>query len=248
MDCSPLGSYVLGIFSGKNTGVSCHFLLQRISPTQGSTRVSCVCCIGRQILTISTNWEALVSWLNYLLISWPWAELSNSFVPGLSYLWRGSCCCSVTKSCLTVSLQPHGLHHARLPSPSLSLGACSNSYPLSHWCHPTISSFVTPFSSYLQPFPASGSFLLSQLFASGDKNIGTSASILPMNIQGWLPLELTVHEISQARALKWVAMPSSQESNLGLVSLLHRQAGSLLLVPPGKPQRGGWWIMKSPAA
>ena len=127
----------LGFFSGKNTGVSCHFLLQGISPTQCSNRVSRVCRIGRQILTISATWEALVSWLNYLLTSWPWAELSNSFVPGLSYLWKGSCCCSVTKSCLTVSLQPHGLHHARLPCPSLSLRACSNSYPLSHWCHPT---------------------------------------------------------------------------------------------------------------
>ena len=56
-------------FSGKNTGVSCHFLLQGISPTQGSNRVSRVCRIGRQILTISATWEALVSWLNYLLTS-----------------------------------------------------------------------------------------------------------------------------------------------------------------------------------
>ena len=226
-------------FSGKNTGVSCRFLLQGISSTQGSHRLSCVCCTGRRILTISATWEALVSWLKYLLISWPRAELSNSSVPGLSYLWRGSCCCSVTKSCLTISLQPHGLHHTRLPCPSLSLRACLNSCPLSWWCHPTISSLVARCSSYLQSFPASGSFLLNQLFTSGDQSIRTSASLLPMNIQGWFPLGLTVHEISQARTLEWVAMPSSQESNLGLLSLLHGQAGSLPLVPPGKPRRGG---------
>ena len=64
------------------------------------------------------------------------------------------------------SLQHHGLQHARLPCPSPSLGACWNSCPLSQWCHPTISSSVVPFSSCLQSFPASGSFLMSQLFES----------------------------------------------------------------------------------
>ena len=83
----------------------------------------------------------------------------------------------------------------RLPCPSPSPGACSNSCPLNQWCHPTISSSVTPFSSYLQSFPASGSFLMSQLFASGGQSIGASdsasASVLPMNIQEWFSLELT---------------------------------------------------------
>ena len=71
-------------------------------------------------------------------------------------------------------------------------GACSDSCPLSWWCHPTISSSVVPFSC-LQPFPASGSFLRSQFFASGGQNIGVSASalVLPMNIQDWFPLGLT---------------------------------------------------------
>ena len=65
-------------------------------------------------------------------------------------------------------------------------GACSNSCPLSRWCHPTISSSVVPFSSCLQSFPASGSFPVSQFFPSGDQSIGASASasVLPMNIQG----------------------------------------------------------------
>ena len=91
------------------------------------------------------------------------------------------------------SLWPHGLQHARLHCTSLSPRVCSNSCPLSQWCHPTISSSVLPFSSCLQSFPASGSFLMSWLFASGGQSIGASATatVLPMNIQGWFPLGWT---------------------------------------------------------
>ena len=91
------------------------------------------------------------------------------------------------------SLRPHGLQHARLPCPSLSPRVCSNSYPLSQWCHPTISSSVTHFFSCPQSFLPSGSFQMSQFFASGGQSIGVSASApaLPMNIQGWFPLGLT---------------------------------------------------------
>ena len=74
------------------------------------------------------------------------------------------------------SLQPHGLQHIRLPCPSPSPGACSNSCPLSQWSHPTISSSVVPFSSFLRPFPGSGSFLMIWLFASGGQSTGASAS------------------------------------------------------------------------
>ena len=88
------------------------------------------------------------------------------------------------------SLQPHGLQG--LPCPSSSPRACSDSCPLSWWCHPTISSSVVPFSSWLQSFPASGSVLMSRLFTSGGRSIGASASasVLPMNIQDWYPLWL----------------------------------------------------------
>ena len=98
---------------------------------------------------------------------------------------------SVAQSCPT--LRPHGLQHARLPCPSPIPGACSNSCPSSWWCHPTISSSVIPFSSCLQPFPASGSFPMSQFFTSGGQSIGASASasVLPMNIQDWFPLGWT---------------------------------------------------------
>ena len=91
------------------------------------------------------------------------------------------------------SLWPHGLWHARLPCPLPTPRACSNWCPSSRWCHPTISSFVVPFSSCLQSFPASGSFPMSQLFALGGQSIGASASasVLPMNIQDWFPLWLT---------------------------------------------------------
>ena len=106
-----------------------------------------------------------------------------------------------------VFLRPHGLQHARLPCPSPNSGACSNSCPLSQWCHSTISSSVIPFSSCPQSFPASGSFLMSRLFASGGQSIGVSASawVLPMNIQDWFPLGLT----------GWSCSPrDSQESSL----------------------------------
>ena len=95
-------------------------------------------------------------------------------------------------SIMSNSLRPHGLQHARLPCPSQSSQACSNSCPLSRWGHPTILSSVLPFSC-LQFFPASEGFLMSQLFTSGGQSTGASASAsaLPMNIQNWFPLGWT---------------------------------------------------------
>ena len=91
------------------------------------------------------------------------------------------------------SLRPHELQHARLPGPLPSPGACSNLCPLKLGGHPTILSSVVPFSSCLQSFPASGSFLMNWLFTSGGWSIGASASasVLPVNIQDWFPLGLT---------------------------------------------------------
>ena len=98
---------------------------------------------------------------------------------------------SVAQFCLT--LRHHGLQQARLPCPSPTPIACSNSCPLNWCCHPTISSSIVPFSSHLQSFPASGSFPISQFFESGGQRIGVSAStsVLWMNIQDWFPLGLT---------------------------------------------------------
>ena len=102
---------------------------------------------------------------------------------------------SVQFSCSVVSdsLRPHGLQRARLPCPSPTSRAYSNSCPSSWWCHPTISFSVIPFPSCLQSFPALGSFTMSQFFASGGQSTGVSASasVLPMNIQDWFPLGWT---------------------------------------------------------
>jgi len=88
---------------------------------------------------------------------------------------------------MSSSLWPHELQHTRLPCPLLSPRVCSNSCPLSQWCHPIISSSVTLFAFYLQSLPASGSFPISRLFTSGGQNIraSASASILSMSIQGF---------------------------------------------------------------
>ena len=107
----------------------------------------------------------------------PWLLWSNQF--------------SAVAQSVSNSLQPHRLQHARIPGPSPTPRACSNSCPLSWWCHQAISFSVVPFSFSLQSFPASGSFLMSQLFASDDWNIGVSLSFLPINIQDWFPLGLT---------------------------------------------------------
>ena len=111
---------------------------------------------------------------------------------------------SVAQSCLNLRL--HELQQARLPCPSPILEACSDSCPLSRWFHPTISSSVALYSFCFQSFPASGSFLRSQLFTSGSQSIGASAlaSVLPMNIQDWFPLELTGLISSQSKGLSRV--------------------------------------------
>ena len=98
-----------------------------------------------------------------------------------------------SRSVVSDSLQPHGLQHTRLPCPSPIPRAYPNSCPLSRWCHPTISSSVVPFSSCPQSFPASASFPMSRFFASGGQSIGVSASasVLPMNIQDWVPVGWT---------------------------------------------------------
>ena len=145
--------------------------------------------------------------LSFLI--WKWVIGTYSLWENLSSYTLTSCvlfCVNVTSqwklhllllfscSVLSDSLRPYGLHNIRLPCPSPSPGACSNSCPLSRWCHPTISSSVIPFSSCLQSFPASGSFPISWLYASHGQSIGASASasVLPMNwFQDWFPLGLT---------------------------------------------------------
>ena len=112
----------------------------------------------------------------FLLVIWPSVQFS-----------------SVTHSVVSDSLRPHELQHARPPCPSPPLGVHPNPCPSSWWCHPAISSSVVPFSSCPRSLPASESFPMSQLFASGGQSIGVSAStsVLPVNTQDWSPLGWT---------------------------------------------------------
>ena len=132
---------------------------------------------------------------------------------------------SVQSSVTSDSLQPHGLQHARLPCSSPTPGVYSNSCPLSWWRHQTISSSVIPFSSCPQTFPASGSFPVSWLFASGGQRIGALASVLPMNIQCWFPLELIILISLQSNGLSRVFFNTTVEKGHSLaLSLLYGPA------------------------
>jgi len=133
-------------------------------------------------------------------------------------------CCNSTISQSVQSLShvrflwPHGLQHVRLPCPSPTPRACSSSCPSSWWCHSTISSSVVPFSSCLQSFPASGSFPISQFFASCGQSIGVSASasVLPMNIQDWFPLGWTGWTTLQSKGLSNLLQYHSSKASIQL--------------------------------
>ena len=113
------------------------------------------------------------------------------------------CVCSVNKQCPTLRLQ-----YITLTSPPPPPGIYSDLRPLSRWCYPTISSSAAPFFFCLQPFPASGSFPVSWLFASRGQSIRASASVFPMNNQGWFPLELTGLIFMPSKGL-WIVLFST---------------------------------------
>ena len=119
--------------------------------------------------------------------------VTSTFTFSYNYWHSGCIYNSVQFSCsvMSNSLQPYWLQHARLLCPSPTPRACSDSCPLSQWCHPTISSSVIPFSSCLQSCPVTRSFLMSQFFTSGGQMMGASKSALPMNIQDFFTLGLT---------------------------------------------------------
>ena len=155
--------------------------------------------LNRKLVSLTSSWIYLL--FNYIYFS---STLFN---------------CSVMSN----TLQPHGLQHARLPSPSPTSRVYSNSCPLSRWCHPNISSSAVPFSSLLQSFPASESFPMSQFFASGGQNIGASASawVLPMNIQDWFPLGFTGFISLQSKGLWSSPTPQFKSINSSVLSLLY---------------------------
>ena len=170
---------------------------------------------------------AQTSWEVALVPAHWWVELG--LVPVANSVFIGVCELSVAFSSvqsLVVSnhLQPHGLQHARPHCPPPTPWASSNYCPLSWWCHPAISSSVIPFFSQLQSFPASGSFPVSRLFASGGQSIGASASasVLPMNIQDWFPLGWTGWISLQSKGLSRVFSTAQFKSiNSSALSFLH---------------------------
>ena len=125
------------------------------------------------------------------------------------------------------TLQPHGLQHTRLPCPSPTPKACSNSCPLIQWCHPTSSSSVIPFSC-LQSFPESGFFQTSQFFTSGGQSIGVSASasVLPMNIKDWSPLGWTGWISLQSKGLSKVFSNTTVQKHQFFGAQLSSQSNS----------------------
>ena len=154
------------------------------------------------------------------------------------------------------SLQPHGRQHTRLPCPLTTPGACSNSSPLSQWCHPTISSSFVPFSSCLQSFPAPGSFPMSRPFTSDGQSIvaSASASVLPMTIQVWFPLGLTDLLSLLSKGLSRVfssttiwkhqffgAQPSLW-SNSQVILLIWGCADAVAGAQSWSPQWWWWWL------
>ena len=144
-----------------------------------------------------------------------WSELSVSSV-------------QFTRSVMSNSLRPHESQHARSPCPPPTPGVHSDSCPSSQWCHPAISSSVVPFYSCPQSLPASGSFPMSQFFASGDQSIGASASasVLPMNIQDWFPLGWTGWISLQSKGLSRVFSNTTVQNHQFFGAQLSSQSNS----------------------
>ena len=171
--------------------------------------------------TFETEETYVYLWLIHVAI---WQK-PTQYCKAIILMWLLSC------SVMTNSLWPDGLQHTRPPYPSLSPGVCSNSCPLSQWCHPTISYSVIPFSSCLQSFPASGSFPMSQAFSLGGQSIGASASVsvLPMNIQGWFHLGLIGLITLQSKGLSRVfSAPQFEGINSSACSLFYCPALTII--------------------
>ena len=144
-----------------------------------------------------------------------------------------------SRSVMSDSLWPHEPKHARPPCPSPTPWVYPNSHPSSRWCHPAISSSVIPFSSCTQSHPASGSFQMSQLFASGGQSIrvSASASVLPMNTQDWSPLGWTGWISLQSKGLSRVFSNTTVQKHQFFGAQLSSQSNSHIRTwPLEKPQ------------
>ena len=151
------------------------------------------------LYNVNVGFYCTAKWISYIYsyipllgVSFPFRSSQSTELSSLSYTVSSNSV-QFCRSVVSKSLWLHELQHARPPCPSPTPRVYPNSCPLSQWCRPTVSSFVIPFSSHLQSFPASGSFQMSQFFASGGQSIAVSAStsVLPMNTQDWSPLGWT---------------------------------------------------------
>ena len=158
--------------------------------------------------------------------SWEWREVKDKKKVKNIPTWMDSVqfSCSVMSN----SLWLHRLQHSRLPCQSPAPGACSNSCPLSRWCHPTISSSDVLFSSHLQSIPASVSLQMSQLFTSGGQSIGVSAStsVFTMNTQDWYPLGWTGWISFQSKGLSGVFSNTTVQKHQFFGTQLSSQSNS----------------------
>ena len=144
------------------------------------------------------SFRCTAKWFSYICVCIQFSQFSHS----------------VVSDCL----RPHELQHARSPCPSPTPRIHPNSCPSSRWCHPAISSSVVPFSSCPQSLPASGSFPMSQFFASGGQSIGVSAlaSVLPKKSQDWSPLGWTGWISLQSKGLSRVFSNTTVQNSLAL--------------------------------
>ena len=213
----------------------------------------CLCVVShvRLLLSMGFSWAHVSctgKWLLYHL-SHLGSPIAYDYISGFQWacvprLWPSrelifSSPALLLFSCSVVSdsLQPHGLQHSRLPCPSASARVCLSFCSLSQRCHPAIALSVVPFSPCLRSFPASGSFSMSQLFASGGQSTGasTSASVLAMNIQGWIPLGLTCLIPLQSKGLSRVFSSTLLSSLEGL------EGSGIGYFPSSRyTARGGW--------
>ena len=176
MDCSLPGFSVHGIFKVRAPEWVAFSFSRGSSRPRDRTQVSRIA--GRRFTLLATREAKEREWQRMFKLLHNCTHLSPV---------------QISHSVMSNSLWPHELYHTRPPCPSPTPRVHLNPCSLSRWCHPTISSSIIPFSSCPQSFPASGSFPMSQLFASGGQSIGVSAStsVFPMNTQDWFPLGWT---------------------------------------------------------
>ena len=180
------------------------------------------------------QWQTLFSWAPRSLQMVTAAIKLKDVCSLEEKLWPTSV--QFSHSVMFNSLWPHELQHTSPPCPSPTRGVHSNSCPLSQWCHPAISSSVVPFSSCPQSFPASGSFLMSQLLAWGGQSTGVSAlaSFLPKKSQGWSPLEWTGWIILQSKGLSRVFSNTTVQKHQFFGTQLSSQSNSHIQTWPLK--------------